>query len=180
VDESKEDGPCSSDQWLHTLLVWIPIAECMASANHWNRNLAAVMFAPGAQKLAKEFGITKSIIASLTVSIYLLGFVIGPLFVSPLSEVYGRLPVYHIGNVIYLAFTIGCALSKNTAQFLVFRFISGCAASIPNTIGGGTVADIYPANERGKALALFALGPLLGPVGIFFLLKCNRLYFNIG
>jgi MFS family permease len=152
----------------------------MASANHWNRNLAAVMFAPGAQKLAKEFGITKSIIASLTVSIYLLGFVIGPLFVSPLSEVYGRLPVYHIGNVIYLVFTIGCALSKNTAQFLVFRFISGCAASIPNTIGGGTVADIYPANERGKALALFALGPLLGPVGIFFLLKCNRLYFNIG
>lgn len=138
------------------------------------------MFAPGAQKLAEEFGITKSIIASLTVSIYLLGFVIGPLFVSPLSEVYGRLPVYHIGNVIYLAFTIGCALSKNTAQFLVFRFISGCAASIPNTIGGGTVADIYPASERGKALALFALGPLLGPVSIFFLLKCNRLYSNIG
>jgi MFS family permease len=126
------------------------------------------MFAPGAQKLAEEFGITKNIVASFTVSIYLLGFVVGPLLVSSLSEVYGRLIIYHTGNVVYLAFTIGCALSTDTAQFLIFRFICGCAASIPNTIGGGTVADLYQPSERGRALALFALGPLLGPVRIFF------------
>lgn len=122
------------------------------------------MFAPGAPQLAEEFGITSNIVASFTVSIYILGYVFGPLLLSSMSELYGRLIIYHICNIFYLAFTIGCALSKNTAMFLVFRFICGCAASAPMVVGGGTIADLYIASERGKAMALFALGPLLGPV----------------
>ncbi|KAJ4150247.1 hypothetical protein LMH87_011005 [Akanthomyces muscarius] len=122
------------------------------------------MFAPGAAKLAQEFGITSNIVASFTVSIYLLGYVFGPLLLSSMSELYGRLVIYHVCNAFYVAFTIGCALSKNTAMFLVFRFVCGCAASAPMVIGGGTIADLYIASERGKAMAVFALGPLLGPV----------------
>nr|A0A2Z5XAK5.1 RecName: Full=MFS-type transporter phm3; AltName: Full=Phomasetin biosynthesis cluster protein 3 [Pyrenochaetopsis sp.]BBC43186.1 MFS transporter [Pyrenochaetopsis sp.] len=127
-------------------------------------NLAAVMFAPGAPLLVADFHITSTIVASLTVSIYILGFVFGPFLLASLSELYGRLWLYHICNLIYLAFTVGCALSTNTAMFLAFRFICGCAASGPMTIGGGTIADLYEAEERGKAMALFGLGPLLGPV----------------
>ncbi|KAH7115833.1 major facilitator superfamily domain-containing protein [Dendryphion nanum] len=127
-------------------------------------NLAAVMFAPGAAALCTEFGITNSVVAALTVSIYILGFALGPLFISPMSEIYGRLIVYHVGNFIYIGFTIGCALSTNASTFLVFRFICGIAAASPMSIGGGTVADIYPPKERGKAMALFGLGPLLGPI----------------
>jgi hypothetical protein len=100
-------------------------------------NLAAVMFAPGAPDLVADFHITNTMVATLTVSIYILGFVIGPFFLASLSEIYGRLRLYHICNVVYLAFMVGCALSTNTAMFLVFRFICGCAASGPMTIGGG-------------------------------------------
>ncbi|KAK3935595.1 putative MFS transporter [Diplogelasinospora grovesii] len=127
-------------------------------------NLAAVMFAPGAEALVAEFGITNSIVASLTVTIYILGFSIGPLILASMSETYGRLIVYHLCNAVYIAFTVGCALSTNTPMFLVFRFLCGCAASSPMAIGGGTIADLHPAEERGKAMALFGLGPLLGPV----------------
>jgi multidrug resistance protein len=127
-------------------------------------NLAAVMFAPGAPMLVADFHITSTLVATLTVSIYLLGFVFGPFFLASLSELYGRLWLYHICNFTYLAFTIGCALSTSTVMFLVFRFICGCAASGPMTIGGGTIADLYEPQERGKAMALFGLGPLLGPV----------------
>ncbi|MCJ1380893.1 hypothetical protein MMC17_004002 [Xylographa soralifera] len=127
-------------------------------------NLAAVMFAPGAQALVAEFGITSSVVASLTVSIYILGFAVGPLFLASMSETYGRLMIYHLCNAVYIAFTIGCALSTNTAMFLVFRFICGCAASSPLSMGGGTIADLHTEAERGKAMALFGLGPLLGPV----------------
>lgn len=122
------------------------------------------MFAPGAPQLVKEFGITSNIVASFTVSIYILGYVFGPLLLSSMSELYGRLVIYHTCNAVYMAFTIGCALSSNTAMFLVFRFICGSAASAPMVVGGGTIADLYIASERGKAMALFALGPLLGPV----------------
>ena len=123
------------------------------------------MFAPGAASLAKEFHITSSTIVSLTVSIYLCGFAVGPMFIAPLSELYGRLVIYHTCNVIYIGFIIGCALGKNTAMFLVFRFLAGCASSGPLTVGGGTVADVIPPAQRGRVMSLFFMGPLLGPVG---------------
>ncbi|KAI0506707.1 putative MFS transporter [Xylaria bambusicola] len=127
-------------------------------------NLAALMFAPGAQHLVAEFGITSSFVATLTVSIYILGYVFGPFLLASMSEIYGRLPIYHICNTVYIGFTIGCALSTNSTMFLVFRFICGFTASGPMVVGGGTVADPYDVEERGKAIAMFGLGPLLGPV----------------
>ncbi|KAI0970658.1 putative MFS transporter [Xylaria arbuscula] len=127
-------------------------------------NLAALMFAPSAQHLVAEFNITSSFVATLTVSIYILGYVFGPFFLASMSEIYGRLIIYHTCNILYIGFTIGCALSTNTSMFLVFRFICGWAASAPMVVGGGTVADLYEVEERGKAIALFGLGPLLGPV----------------
>ncbi|KAF2185482.1 hypothetical protein K469DRAFT_160912 [Zopfia rhizophila CBS 207.26] len=66
-------------------------------------NLASTMFAPGAPLLMKDFSVTSSTIGSLTVSIYLLGFALGPLFISPLSELYGRLIIYHTCNIIFLS-----------------------------------------------------------------------------
>jgi MFS family permease len=122
------------------------------------------MFAPGAQELAAEFRITSPTITAMTVSLYVLGFAFGPLILAPLSELYGRLIIYNFCNIVYVAFTLGCALSTNTAMFLAFRFLCGSAASGPMSIGGGTVADITPQEQRGKAMALFAMGPILGPV----------------
>ncbi|KAI1078117.1 major facilitator superfamily domain-containing protein [Whalleya microplaca] len=127
-------------------------------------NLAATMFAPGAQGLADEFHITDSTVAAMTVSLYVLGFALGPLILAPLSELYGRLILFYFCNILFIAFTLGCAFSTNTAMFLVFRFICGCAASGPMSIGGGTIADVTPQQQRGAAMALFAMGPILGPV----------------
>jgi len=128
------------------------------------RNLAATMFAPGVQELVSEFSITDSTVAAMTVSLYVLGFALGPIILAPLSELCGRLIIYLVCNVVYLAFTLGCAFATNTAMFLVFRFICGCAAAGPMSIGGGTIADVTPQDKRGKAMALFAMGPILGPV----------------
>lgn len=119
------------------------------------------MFAPGADQMLAEFGETSTVVAQLSVTIYLLGFVVGPLVVAPLSELYGRLWIYHICNAIFLGFAIGCALAKNMPMFIVFRFLTGCAGSAPLTIGGGTVADVMPQEKRGAAMAVFAMGPLL-------------------
>ncbi|KAJ2995922.1 hypothetical protein NUW58_g1138 [Xylaria curta] len=127
-------------------------------------NIAATIVAPGASGLIVEFGIRNSTVATLAVTIYLLGFAIGPLFISAFSEMYGRLVVYHTSNLVFVAFVIACALSRNVAEYLVFRFISGFAGSAPLTIGGGTIADVVPVEKRGLAGALFGLGPLLGPV----------------
>ncbi|KAI1816675.1 major facilitator superfamily domain-containing protein [Poronia punctata] len=129
-----------------------------------NANLAATMFAPGAKQLAEEFHVTDPILAAFTVNIYVLANLVGPLFLAPFSELYGRLIVYHVCNVAYVAFTLGCAFSTNVSMFLVFRVLCGLAASGPQSVGGGSIADITSQEERGRAIALWGTGPLLGPV----------------
>lgn len=65
---------------------------------------------------------------------------------------------------IFVVFIIGGALSKTTAQYMVFRFLSGCAGGTPMALGGGSIADLTTSQERATAMALFSLGPLAGPV----------------
>jgi MFS family permease len=126
--------------------------------------MAPTMCAPGINGVVADFHITSSVVSTLAVTLYVLGIAIGPMFMSPLSEVYGRVPVYHLANVIFVAFVVGNALSKDIAQFMVFRFISGCAGGTPMALGGGTIADVTTPEKRAVAMALFSLGPLAGPV----------------
>lgn len=46
---------------------------------------------------------------------------------------------------------------------LAFRFLSGLGACAPQTIGGGVLSDLWTAEERGMAVALYTLAPILGP-----------------
>ena len=126
--------------------------------------MATTIVAPGIDGVLADFNVSSSAVSSLAVTIFLLGLALGPMFLSSMGEVYGRLPVYHAANIVFIAFMIGNAWSKNIAQFMVFRFISGCAGGMPLAMGGGTIADVTPRAKRGFATALFSLGPLAGPV----------------
>jgi multidrug resistance protein len=126
--------------------------------------LASSMFAPGIPELMREFHSSNQTIASFVVSVYVLGYAIGPLIIAPLSELYGRLIIYHACNVLFLVFTIACAVAPNMGSLIFFRLMEGCAGSAPLTIGGGSIADMIVQEKRGGAMAIFALGPLLGPV----------------
>lgn len=127
------------------------------------RNLSSTIYAPGAKLLRHDFDINSTTVSTLTTSIYMLGLVGGPIVVAPMSEMFGRLPVYHVCNAVFLAFTIACAKSTGTGMFLAFRLLAGAAGSAPLTIGGGTIADLMPKEKRGVAMGMFALGPTLGP-----------------
>lgn len=127
-------------------------------------NMAPTMCVPGAPILLHEFHVTSSTLAQLAITIYVLGLAVGPMILSPLSEAYGRLPIYHASNLLFLLFLVGCGLSKTVAQFMVFRFISGCMGGVPMPLGGATIADLLEVDSRPVAMALFSLGPLTGPV----------------
>jgi MFS family permease len=49
-------------------------------------------------------------------------------------------------------------------MLLVFRFLAGIGGSAPFAIGGGVVGDLFEAEHRGQAIAIYSLAPLLGPV----------------
>ncbi|KAH6695340.1 polyamine transporter 3 [Plectosphaerella plurivora] len=125
--------------------------------------LGSSMFAPGIPAIMVEFKETSSIIATFVVSVYILGFAFGPLIVAPLSETYGRRHLYIWGNILFVIFSVGTALSQNMDMMLAFRFLMGLAGSVPITIGSGSIADMMPIEQRGRAMSAWALGPLLGP-----------------
>ncbi|GME24691.1 putative mfs multidrug protein [Neofusicoccum parvum] len=126
--------------------------------------LASSMFAPGVPQVLREFHTTNNLVATFVVSVYVLGFAMGPLIIAPLSEMYGRAPLYHAGNVGFIIFTIACAVSNSLGMLIAFRFLAGCFGAACLTIGAGTIADVMPVEKRGAAMAIYAMGPLLGPV----------------
>jgi multidrug resistance protein len=128
------------------------------------RPLASSMFAPGVPQVLIDFHSTSQTLATFVVSVYLLGFAFGPLAVAPLCEIYGRLPVYFSCSVLFVIFSIACALSSSLNMLIGFRFLMGCAGVAPLTIGAGTIADIMPVERRGRAMAIYSIGPLIGPV----------------
>ncbi|KAK1638697.1 major facilitator superfamily domain-containing protein [Colletotrichum phormii] len=125
--------------------------------------LGSSMFAPGIPLIMKEFHDDSSITATFLLSIYVLGFALGPLLVAPMSELYGRRYLYTFGNILFTVFTIGTALSNSIGMLLAFRLFMGLSGVVPLTIGSGSIADMMPPEKRGRAVSIWALGPLLGP-----------------
>ncbi|KAH7391497.1 major facilitator superfamily domain-containing protein [Cadophora sp. MPI-SDFR-AT-0126] len=126
--------------------------------------LASSMFAPGVSFMNKDFDNTSLILSSLTVSIFVLGYVVGPLILAPLSEIYGRRFILTGANTFFCVWQIGCALSPNLSALIVFRFLAGIGGSGCLTIGGGVIADLFQPDRRGLATAVYSIGPLFGPV----------------
>lgn len=87
----------------------------------------------------------------------------GPLFISPLSEIYGRQPVMNTCNILLTIWQVGCALSPNIGALIVFRFLAGIGGSACLSIGGGIIADLFTTQQRGMATSVFTFGVLLGP-----------------
>ncbi|KAI6153722.1 major facilitator superfamily domain-containing protein [Pisolithus tinctorius] len=112
--------------------------------------------------LMDEFGISREV-GNLMVSLFVAGYCVGPLIWGPLSEQYGRRPVFILTFFVYMCFQIGCALSKNIASLLVFRFIGGTFASCPLANSGALIGDIWDAKRLGIASAIFAVAPFAGP-----------------
>lgn len=103
------------------------------------------------------------IMAVLVLSLFVAGFCVGPLIWAPLSEIYGRRPIFIISFGVYIGLQIGCALSPNIASMLIFRFLSGCFSAAPITNSGGLIADIWETDHRGQAMSIYALAPFAGP-----------------
>lgn len=118
---------------------------------------------PASDDAVRDLGTTITIL-NVAIGVYLITLGVIPLWWSNLSERHGRRSVYIVSFILYLGFTIGCALSKDINTLIGFRVLSGgCAASV-QSVGAGTIGDLYPITKRGAAMGLFYLGPLAGPL----------------
>ncbi|CUS22254.1 LAQU0S05e01178g1_1 [Lachancea quebecensis] len=114
----------------------------------------------------------------LCVSLMVWGFGLGPMLFAPLSEEFGRNPVYLVTLFIAVVFIVPCGAAKNIGTLLAFRFLDGLAFSAPMCLIGGSLSDMWRNKERGVAMSLFSAAPFLGPVmgpivGSLLSVKCS-------
>ncbi|KAI0011032.1 MFS general substrate transporter [Xylariaceae sp. FL0662B] len=157
--DSQEDPkmPLNFSPTRKWLLVWSLAAISFMSP------FSSSVLAPAIKYLNAEFRNADATKGAFPVSIYLLGYAVGPLFLAPLSEIYGRAPVLTASNIFFCLWHIGCALAPSLDALIVFRFFSGVGGSGCMTLGGAVIGDLFPVEERGVALSTWALGPLVGP-----------------
>ena len=104
--------------------------------------VSSSMVAPALQSIAKEFNITNEVEIALTLSMFVLAYGIGPLFLGPMSEIYGRVPVLQLSNLFYLVFNLACGVCTSKGQMLAFRFLSGLGGSGPLAVGNARLEEM--------------------------------------
>lgn len=111
--------------------------------------------------LIDDWGISRNT-GILGVTTYLLGMACGSVVLAPLSEMYGRRPVYIIALGLFVIFVLPCALAQNIATILVFRFIGAFCAAAMISNAPGTVNDISDEEHRALAFSIWSIGPMNG------------------
>ncbi|GFZ44363.1 hypothetical protein JCM24511_02085 [Saitozyma sp. JCM 24511] len=101
-------------------------------------------YSTGVEQMQKEFGFSTEV-GTVGLSLFILGFALGPMLLAPLSEYWGRRPVYLVSWTIFTLFQLPLALAKNLQTILVCRFIQGFAGSAPL----GIVLSTYLAQTKG-------------------------------
>ena len=137
--------------------------------------------------MMQEFNVTGDSQKVLPTAMFLIGYVVGPLVFSPLSEMIGRKSVLLWSFTVFVLATLGCAFAPNWPAMLIFRFICGAMGSAPQTVVGGVYADMFSTpRARGRVMTFYmavccptvhvswescltvtqaaSFGPIIGPI----------------
>ncbi|KAK2065473.1 MFS general substrate transporter [Colletotrichum caudatum] len=125
--------------------------------------MGSSIFYPALPEMAKEFGVSPTV-TNLSVALYMLAMAIFPLWWSSFSETLGRRTIYLLSFILFVVFSILSAVSVNISMLIVMRLFGGGASASVQAVGAGTIADIWEPRERGRAMSIFYLGPLAGPL----------------
>ena len=95
-------------------------------------------------------------------SIFIACVGLGALFWVPLSNVYGRRPLYLLALLTNIAFLAASGASKNYGTIMAMRALNGFFAGIPLGLGSATVVDLFFTHERGTYMGIYTLSFITG------------------
>jgi MFS family permease len=116
----------------------------------------------GAEQAIQQYWALSTFEHGLTVSIALIGTILGALTGSIPSEKLGRKKTLIIIAVIYLLASVGTALATNWYIFLFFRFLGGIGVGASSVTAPVYISEISPAKSRGRLVALFQFNFVFG------------------
>lgn len=135
--------------------------------------LSTDLYLPALPKMSQYFQ-SNPAVTNLTLSIFFIFYAAGILFWGPLSDKYGRKPILLLGNGIYIASTIACALSTNVYALIMARAVQGIGAGAITTVSVAMVKDCFTGKKRESILAIIqsisGIAPMIAPIIGAFLL----------
>ncbi len=116
--------------------------------------------------MVKIFEVNMTSIQLIVIS-YLVTIVSTILFFGRLGDIKGKSKIFNLGLLVFTIGSLLCGLSKSFSSLVFFRIIQALGASAAMANNQGIITQVFPANERGKALGInatfLALGTMLGP-----------------
>ena len=116
----------------------------------------------GAERSIQKFWQLNVFEHGLTISIALIGTVLGSLFGSKPSDAFGRKNTLYFVALAFLLSAIGTALATNWYMFLIFRFLGGLGVGTSSVTAPIYISEVSPADKRGRLVALFQFNIVFG------------------
>jgi MFS family permease len=113
------------------------------------------------EQIMPQFNSSREV-ATLGLSLFVGGLGLGPMVLAPLSEFYGRRPIYIYSLIIFVIWLIPCAVAGNMATLLVGRFLSGFSGAAFLSVAGGTVGDLFTISELSAPMMIYTASPFIG------------------
>ena len=101
------------------------------------RTFASSVYVPAFPFIQADFGVAREK-AILPLSMYTLGVGFGPLLAAPLSEVFGRRPIYLSTLPLLMGWTFAAGCAENIEILVICRFLAAFCGSAALAIGAGT------------------------------------------
>ncbi|OAL30910.1 hypothetical protein AYO20_08495 [Fonsecaea nubica] len=118
--------------------------------------------APGVQDISRALDLNVET-TQLSLSIFVVWYGFGPMFIAPVTDIYGRRPVWLATGLWFSIWNMVCGFSHNKSLLIVGRLLAGLGASSSFGISNPIVSDCFPPAKRGRALGIATTMPLLGP-----------------
>lgn len=166
VEYSGPDDPEHPQNWSITKKT-IVVAEIMFLT--CVTYMGSSIYTPGQEQIQEEFHVGH-VVGTLNLSLYVLGYGLGPIIFSPLSEFakIGRQQLYIWTLFGFAMLQIGCATAPNIVGLIIIRFITGVLCSPSLATGGASIGDIISPEYVPLFIGLWSIGavasPVLGPL----------------
>lgn len=153
--------PENPQNWALWYRAWVTF--CVSYAT-WIVVLYSTSYTAAIPGVMEEYDVSNSSIATLGLTTYLMGLAVGSVIVAPMSELYGRRPVYILCLVIFVLLIIPCGLATSLTEIIVVRFFGALFGAAMVSNSPGTVVDISHPDYLALCMSLWSIAPLNGPV----------------